>query len=172
MKGGIQRASKTLAFDSMIEIDMEINTFISEWLHCDYLSTYLARMISHNRSDSVLHSNLFSSALNELLEVVFRTRHPGGDLACKVSRQGNTDRVELTFPCTPEERHFYEHALQIAGTEARERYVNSVSGDLAPSRNVVLSELVVDYAATLRIEASAADTLTLVVDLPLEGLPH
>ena len=68
MKGGIQRASKTLKFDSMIEIDMEINTFISEWLHCDYLSTYLARMISHNRSDSVLHSNLFSSALNELLD--------------------------------------------------------------------------------------------------------
>ena len=92
MKGGIQRASKTLKFDSMIEIGMEINTFISEWLHCDYLSTYLARMISHNRSDSVLHSNLFSSALNELLEVVFRTRLPGGDLACKVSRQGNIEQ--------------------------------------------------------------------------------
>jgi hypothetical protein len=172
MKASTPRVARAATFESMIEVDMEINAFLSAWLHCDYLSTYLARMISHNRSDSVLYSNLFSSALNELLEVAFRTRHPAGDLACRVYRQGETDRVELTFPCTPEERQFYEHALQIVGVEARDRYLNSVSGDLAPSRNVVLSELVIDYNATLRIEESDGDTITLIVDLPLEGLTN
>jgi hypothetical protein len=162
-----------VAFEPLIQIDMEIRTFLSEWLHCDHISTYLARMISHNRSDSVRHSNLFSSAVNELLEVAFRTRHPAGELACRVSRHGETDRIELTFPCTPEERQFYEEALlQIEGPEVRERYLNSVSGDLAPSREVVLSELAIDYNATLRLVEAEADAVTLVVDLPLEGLPN
>jgi len=43
----------------MIQIDMEITDFLSAWPHCDYLSNYISRMVSHNRSDSVLHSRLF-----------------------------------------------------------------------------------------------------------------
>lgn len=160
-------------FAPMIQIDMEIKAFVSAWRHCDYVSTYMARMISQNRSDSVRHSNLFSSALNELLEVAFRTRHAGGELACRVSRHGATDRIELTFPCVPEEREFYEEAVsRVAGTEARERYLNSVSGDVAPSREVVLLELAVDYNAILRVEEADGDAIKLVVDLPLEGLQH
>ncbi|TPI67877.1 ubiquinone biosynthesis methyltransferase UbiE [Mesorhizobium sp. B2-8-9] len=160
-------------FEPMIQIDMEIKTFVSAWKHCDYVSTYMARMISQNRSDSVRHSNLFSSAFNEVLEVAFRTRHADGELACRVSRHGTTDRIELTFPCMPEERQFYQAAVsQAAGFEARERYLNSVSGDLAPSREVVLLELAVDYNATLRVEEAESDTIKLVVELPLEGLQH
>jgi hypothetical protein len=72
----------------------------------------------------------------------------------------------------PEERQFFEEAVfQITGSEAMERYLNSVSGDLAPSREVVLLELAIDYNATLRVEQVGADIITLVVDLPLEGMP-
>lgn len=160
-------------FEPMIQIDMEIRTFVSAWRHCDYVSTYIARMISQNRSDSVRHSNLFSSAFNELLEVAFRTRHAEGELACRVSRQGAADRIELTFPCVPEERQFYQEAVsQVAGIEGRERYLSSVSGDLAPSREVVLLELAIDFNATLWVEEADGDTIRLVVDLPLEGLQH
>lgn len=160
-------------FEPMIQIDMEIKTFVSAWKHCDYVSTYMAWMISQNRSDSVRHSNLFSSAFNELLEVAFRTRHANGELACRVSRHGATDRIELTIPCVPEERQFYQEAVsQVAGVEAKERYLNSVSGDLAPSREIVLLELAVDYKATLRVEEAESDAIKLVVDLPLEGLQH
>ncbi|MDX8482279.1 ubiquinone biosynthesis methyltransferase UbiE [Mesorhizobium sp. VK24D] len=160
-------------FEPMIQIDMEIKNFVSNWRHCDHVSTYMARMISQNRSDSVRYSNLFSSAFNELLEVAFRTRHAEGEMACRVSRHGATDRIELTFPCVPEERQFYQEAVsQLAGPEARERYVSSVSGDLAPSREVVLLELAVDYNATLRVEDAGGDAIKLVVDLPLEGPQH
>ncbi|TKB30518.1 MAG: ubiquinone biosynthesis methyltransferase UbiE, partial [Mesorhizobium sp.] len=38
-------------FEPMIQIDMEIKAFVSAWKHCDYVSTYVARMISQNRSD-------------------------------------------------------------------------------------------------------------------------
>lgn len=160
-------------FAPMIQIDMEIKTFVSSWRHCDYVSTYMASMISQSRSDSIRYSNLFSSAINELLEVAFRTRHADGELACRVSRHGATDRIELTFPCVPEERQFYEEAVsQVAGSEVRGRYLNSVSGDLAPSREVVLLELAIDHNATFRLDEAGADTITLVVDLPLEGLPN
>ncbi|WP_394885802.1 ubiquinone biosynthesis methyltransferase UbiE [Mesorhizobium sp. AaZ16] len=168
-----QGAADQVVFEPMIQIDFEIKNFLSAWLHCDHVSNYMARMISHNRSDSMKHSNLFSSAFNELLEIAFRTRHSSGELACRVSRQGETDRIELTFPCIPEERQFYQEAIsQIAGAEFRERYINSVSGDLAPSREIVLLELAIDYNATLRFEEINSDTITLVVDLPLESLPN
>jgi hypothetical protein len=160
-------------FEPVIQFDMDIKAFLSAWFHCDHIATYLARMISHNRSDSVRHSNLFSSAFNELLEVTFRTRHCGGDLACKVSRKGATDRIELTFPCTQDERQFYENVVsQAAGPEAQERYLNSVSGDVAPSREVVLLELAVNYNATLQLGKADADMITLLVDLSLEEPPH
>ena len=161
------------SFCKMIEFDIEFNSFISEWRHCAYISNYLARTVSHNRPDSVLYSNLYSSAFNELLEVAFRTRHPAGILACRVSRDGETDRIELTFPCTPEEQQFYEYAIsQTQGAGAQERYLVSLSGDVAPSRDMVLLELAVDYNATFRLETVDADTVTLVVDLPIGGLAN
>jgi hypothetical protein len=60
----------------------------------------------------------------------------------------------------------------VAGTDSRERYLNSVSGDLSASREVVLLELAVEYNATLRVEEADGDAIKLVVDLPLEGLQH
>jgi len=63
-------------FEPMIQIDMEMNAFVSTWRHCDYVSTYMARMIGQNRPDSVRHSNLFSSAFNELLEDRFLLGSP------------------------------------------------------------------------------------------------
>ena len=90
-----------------------------------------------------------------------------------MSRHGATDRIELTLPCAPEERQFYEEAVShVAGTDSRERYLNSVSGDLSASREVVLLELAVEYNATLRVEEADGDAIKLVVDLPLEGLQH
>ena len=42
----------------------------------------------------------------------------------------------------------------------------------AQLREVVLLELAVDYNATLRVEEADGDAITLLVDLPLEGLQH
>ncbi|MEQ1953057.1 ubiquinone biosynthesis methyltransferase UbiE [Mesorhizobium sp. CN2-181] len=157
----------------MIQIDMQIASFHSNWTHCDYIATYLARTISHNRPDSVLFSNLFSSALNELLELTFRTRHVGGALACKISRRGETDRVELTFACGEEERQFFEEAVsRIQQDDRPGRYLNSLSGDIAPSRDMMLLELAVNYRAAIRLQEAGDDTITLVVDLPLGGMTH
>ena len=74
--------------------------------HCDHLSTYLARMISHNRADPVRHSNFFSSALNELLEVSFRGGTASGQIGLSIYRHGPVERVQITFPCPAEQVPF------------------------------------------------------------------
>jgi hypothetical protein len=160
------------AFRPMLQIDMGIRDFSAHWSHCDYISGYVARMISHNRADSVLYSNLFSSALNELLEIAFRARHTDGRLHCKVWRNGAVERVEMTLPCAPSERHFLEQAIaRLKDNDATERYLDALSAEIAPTRDAVLLELAIDYNATLSIISIDDHAITLIVDLPLEGLP-
>jgi hypothetical protein len=161
------------AFAPMVQVDMEIADFRSAWPHCDYLSAYMARMVSHNRSDSVVHSTVFSSALNELLEIAFRARRSDGSFVCRVSRQGTMERVELTFPCTQEDRQLYEEAAtRSRDAEAVGTYLNSLSQDVTPSSDIVLRELAINHDAVLRIRADEGDTITLIADLPLEGLAN
>ena len=38
-------------FHIMVQIDMEMGAFNSNWTHCDYIATFLARTISHNRPE-------------------------------------------------------------------------------------------------------------------------
>jgi hypothetical protein len=157
----------------MVQIDMDVATFNSDWMHCDYIATYLARTISHNRPDSVLFANLFSSALNELLEIVFRTRDIGGIFACKISRLHDIDRVALTFTCREEEVRFFEQAiLRARGEDGEAFYMAALSGDPGPGREMLLLELVVSYNAAISMDARDDNTLTIVVDLPLGGRTH
>jgi hypothetical protein len=157
----------------MVQIDMDLTTFNSDWLHCDYIATYLARTISHNRPDSVLFANLFSSALNELLEIVFRTRNIGGTLACEISRRQDVDRVALTFTCTEDERRFFEQAiLRAQDKDVEANYMASLSGDPGPSREMLLLELAVSYDAAISMDARGDDSISVIVDLPLGGRTH
>lgn len=159
------------AFEPLLQFEMEMGAFLSDWTHCDQLSTFMARMISHNRTDPVRHSNFFSSALNELLEVSFRGGSPDGRMGCAVYRQGPRERVKLTFPCPPGQRQFYREAVSKTHKgNAYARYLDAISTDLAPSREAVLLDLSINFDADVRLEESDPPSITLVVDLPLEGI--
>jgi hypothetical protein len=93
--------------NQLLELSMGIEDFSSEWLHCDRISSYVARMVSHNRADSLLYANLLSSALNELLETVFAHHGPKGRLSCRVKRAGASDIIELSLPCDDKAMKFY-----------------------------------------------------------------
>ncbi|MBP0583017.1 ubiquinone biosynthesis methyltransferase UbiE [Labrys sp. LIt4] len=160
-------------FHIMVQIDMEMEAFNSNWTHCDYISTFLARMISHNRPDSVLFTNLFSSALNELLEITFRSNHVGGTFVCKISRQGDTERVELTFTCSQDERDFFKQAVaRLRSSRAEADYMDSLADAAEVGRDMLLVELAVSYSAAVTLTTVGDDTITLTVDLPLGGLTH
>lgn len=165
----------TTARDSgmMVQIDMDLATFDSDWLHCDYIASYLARTISHNRPDSVLFANLFSSALNELLEIVFRTRDIGGTFECKILRQQDIDRIELNFTCRDDERRFFQQAIVRAQSDDGEAYyMSALSNEPGPTRETLLLELAISYNAAITMYERGEDILTVVVDLPLGSRTH
>lgn len=158
-------------FEPLIQLEMEMGTFLSDWQHCDQLSSFIARMISHNRTDPVRHSNVFSSALNELLEVSFRGGSAEGRIGCTVYRRGATERVKLSFPCPPNQRQFYREAVcETRKRDAYARYLDAISTDLVPSREAVLLDLAINFDAEISLEEKAAASIALVVDLPLEGI--
>ena len=152
----------------LLEVSMGIRDFSSEWLHCDRISSYVARMVSHNRADSLLHANLLSSALNELLETVFANHGPEGDFSCRVSRAGAADVIELTLPCDDEALRFYtEAARRLERRDVAELYESALFSAGGKDPHLGLLEVAVDYKARISV-APAGDRLTLCAELVLE----
>ena len=153
----------------LLEFDMDMDGFASNWAYCDRLSTYFARMISHNRSDSLLYSNLFSSALNELLETVYRLHAPSGRFVCSVARKGASERITLTVPVDGETADFYRSAVSVLTEgDLASRYHTALFTDGPLQPNIGLLELAVDYAARFSIEPADGNAIRLIADLKLE----
>lgn len=166
-----QEAMTNTAFEQLLKLEIEMATFTADWLHCDQLSNYIARMVSHDRRDPLRHSNLLSSALNELLEMSFRSDAQQGELVCDLYRHEQTERIELSFPCPSQQRGFYSELVHgLKDSEKLANYVEVIADETAPIEQAVLLGLAVNYDAEIELRASAADALTFVVDLPLERL--
>lgn len=156
-------------FELLLEIDMDIGVFSSDWSYCDRVSSYVAQMISHNRTDSLLYSNLFSSALNELLETAYRAHGASGSFVCSVSRLGRQDRIELTIPCEASGTTFYLGAKErLARADVAEQYRAALFSPGPVQPDIGLFELAVDYDAALHVDAEQKNTVRLVADLALE----
>jgi len=154
----------------LVEISLGIEAFASEWLHCDRISSYLARMVSHNRTDSLLYANLLSSALNELLETAFAHHGPEGDFCCRVSRAGNADVIELDFPCDAKTLSFYnEAAKRLQQADLTETYHSALFSGGKPDPHLGLLEVAVDYKAQISIQQEKGNRLKLAAELALEG---
>lgn len=153
----------------LLEISMDIGAFASEWLHCDRLSTYVARMVSHNRADSLLYANLLNSAMNELLETVFAHHGPQGEFSCRVSRDGAKDVVELTLPCDAESNSFYTNAAsRLTKGNVADAYHEALFSTGAPDPLLGLLEIAADYRAKISI-VPAGDRMKLSAEMALEG---
>ena len=169
MMQATRSATATAEFRPMIEIEMDVEVFASNWSHCDRISSYLARMVSHNRTDSLLYTNLFSSALNELLETVFRRHSGGGKFRCNVLRMDDVDRIELTIPIDNSQAAFYTEAVKaLHGPMVSDQYRQALFSEGPLDPRIGLFELAVDYGAVFSVEPSGPATLRLVADLALE----
>ncbi|QFT28900.1 ubiquinone biosynthesis methyltransferase UbiE [Roseibium porphyridii] len=169
----MQATSEGMSLNSdvpqMLHMDLDIKDFCSDWAHCDLMSGYLARMVSHNRLDSLLFSNLYSSALNELLETVFRVHGEDGKLECAVHRQGNHDRIELTFPADQPTFETYRKAIEkVQASDAEALYLEALFTEDEPDAGLGLLELGVDYGARLTIDRLENGRMCLVAELALE----
>lgn len=156
-------------YEKLMQIELEMALLTANWSYCDRISSYVAQMVSHNRTDSLFYANLFSSALNELLETVFRQNDGMGSLRCTVYRQGHIDRIELLLAASGETAAFYQRAVaQLQGPDTTQRYHDALysAGPIDPS--IGLLELAVDYGAQLWVEAHNDNSIALFADLALE----
>ena len=127
-------------------------------------------MVSHNRADSLQYANLFSTALNELLETAFRNHVKGGQIACAVSRAGAIDRIELSIPCDVALKAFYTDSVKsLVGSDFVESYVSALLNDGPLDPRIGLLELAVDYGARLSVQDQSADVVRLVAELTLDA---
>ena len=166
-------AGATDRFEVLLAISMDISVFVSDWAYCDRLSTYVAKMVSHNRSDSLLYSNLLSSALNELLETAHRSHGQAGEFACTVLRSAEKDRIELKLPSQEGSLDFYEKAIErLSRSDVADDYRTALfsEGEIDPT--IGLMELVVDYNARLSIEPLEDAAVRLTAELILEDPAH
>lgn len=159
------------AFEPMLELEMEMATFTADWLNCDQCSTYVAGMVSQDRHDPIRHANVLSSALNELLEMSFHTRERDGAFVCRFYRRDETERIELTFPCSPEKSRFYDTVVMgLKSDEVLANYLDVITTGAAPAEHAILLGLAVNYDADITLFYRDTGMLTFVVDLPLERL--
>ena len=154
----------------LVEISMGIDDFAAEWLHCDRISSYLARMVSHNRTDSLLYANLLSSALNELLETAFAHHGPQGDFSCSVRRSGEADVIELDLPCDETALSFYrEAAKRLERPDLPDVYFSALFSPGEADPHLGLLEVAVDYRARISIMPEKGNRLKLAAEMALEG---
>ena len=159
----------TEKFELLMQVQLDVGDFAADWGHCDRLATYVARMVSHNRADSLQYANLFSTAFNELLETAFRNHHNQGQIACTVLRCGAVDRIELSIPCDAPLKAFYTDAVEsLAKTDFAQSYVSALLNDGPLDPRIGLLELAVDYNARLSLQQHCT-TVCLVAELTLDA---
>lgn len=159
------------AFEPLLELEMEMATLVADWSRCDQCAAYVARMVSHDRHDPIRHANLLSSALNELFEMSFHTRESGGTLTCRFYRNGLIERIELTFPCSAEQRDSYQAIVERIGNgQALANYLDVITDDAARAEHAILLGLAVNYDADIGLSDQDTGVMTFVVDLALERL--
>lgn len=161
-------AALARSFEPLIEVAMSAQAFSAHWAQCGHIATYIARAVSHNRTDSTLYSNLFSSAVNELLELAYRNHRGDGLVQCRVLRREEVDRIEISIPSDPSRGRFLLNAVeQLSSPGSEARYLSALTSD-AGYPDVGLLELALDYGASISARAEGAEQIKLTVDLRLE----
>ena len=164
--GGVEGSSVPV-----LEVTVSTGLFNSVWANCEGVSSYIARATSLNRPDSLMHFNLLSSALNELLELAFRSHAPGASITCSVLRKGGLDRVVLRVPGNEEVASAYRRLVSEADSgDSAERFASQLLAGAPPSTGLSLMELAANYKARFQLEISDDQQVSLITDLALEEM--
>ena len=156
-------------YDLLLEFELDTKVLDDQWDYCDYMSSYVARMVCHNRADPFMFSNLLSATLNELFETVYRTRKEAGQFRFQLLQKGSMDRITMLVPCTVDEQQFYiKTAKELCTADASEKYLDLLFSDEGFDRRVGLFELAISYKAAVSADAVEDRAIRLTVDLALE----
>lgn len=156
-------------FRPLLEFDLDTTVLDEQWIYCDFMSSFVANMVSHNRADSFMFSNLLSATLNELFEAVYRTKKEAGQFSFRMLRKGAVDRITMIVPCGRDEQQFYMKTVEeIRAPDASDKYLELLFSDEELDRRVGLFELAISYKAEISAVAVKDKAVSLTVDLVIE----
>ncbi len=90
-------------------------------------------------------------------------------MRCQISRNGRTDRVELTVPCAEEEQQYFVNAAaELSAPEAADKYIEVLFSEDNNDRITGLYELVTSYNARVSAERTGNNAIRLAVDVEFE----
>ena len=152
------------------DISLDLEGFTAEWRHCDVVSNYMARASSFNRADAFSYSNLLSTVVNELLEVVFWHHGPGGTLSLEIWDRPPETVIELSFPVeVATKRFFTELVAAIEDGDPQSLYLDELAREPADPSSMSFYELASNYNAKIGLEDQGKDLVKLTLAVNLNG---
>lgn len=153
----------------MFSLELDLKTFTSDWQNCSKISDYLATIASQERNDSLRLGNIYSSALNELLEVGFSASGLEGILRCRIGRNGGTDRIAIDFPVKEEYRERLLALFNFEG-DASSEYLGGLS-DCGPDEyGARIFSLKTIFEATLSSTERKPGIVSVTAEFPFERM--
>lgn len=86
----------------VVTATLSVAGFVDGWIHCQHVADYLARFAASDRFDPAQLTTRLSTYLNELLELVFRSDPPPGDIVVAIHRLPDRLQLELRCPAASE----------------------------------------------------------------------
>lgn len=156
--------------DLLCRLSVSAESFSKDWAHCDQLSNYLSRIVSFDKPDSFIFSNLLSTVLNEILEVLFFNHSNNKSIVWSLYQQGENTVIVSDIPVDSQIALFYSTAASnIENGDPSEMYRSEMSKEGGISRAIGLYELAADYGAKISIrEQPEHHMLRLYVSVQLD----
>ena len=151
-------------------VSLDLDGFKADWRHCDLVSNYIARAASFNRPDSFSYSNLLSTVVNELLEIVFRRHGPGETLRLDILENPPETVVELAFPVDEATRDLLMEIIRMIEEEdPQSLYLAELTREGANPSYIGFYELAANYKAKITIQDHGEGLVKLTMAVNLNG---
>lgn len=156
----------------IISATLALDAFKSDWQHCDQLSNYLAQFMSLDRHNPTIFINRLSTAINEVLEVVYHYNSGIGTAVISVGTRNSDIHLEFAVPVNEADRRFYDEALDsLAKEDPRVLYRRELERLFTeePHPAMGLYELAADYGARFEKRQSDDSKVTVVMSLSVSN---
>jgi hypothetical protein len=172
MSAGRQQGRKmdSSGFNLIAGASLPISRLLDVWSRVGDLADYFGEISSPRRADPLLHSNMYSTVLNELLELCVVIGKPTGCVDLSLSYDGEVDRINLRVDCDGTKSAMVVNAVNGLGREnAKAAFLLALKEPGTAHPCLGLYELMADYSAHI-LTVSGEGSLTLRVDVCLKGI--
>ena len=139
--------------DCLCSVKIATDGFAADWDHCDQLSNYVSHVVSFDKPDAFAFSNLLSTVVNEILEVIYKNHGSGDPITLTLYQVGRDTVIVCEVTVNDDARTFYLKAADnLQSGDVESRYRESIMGNEEIPQEIGFFELAADYGAHIDIE--------------------